>query len=201
MANVITPSQDIIAKHFEDVDIYGRETVDGEAIVHIDDFALSNALVFWATSKRGDFLYQPNEGGPLDFLKFKPLYKEKEVANKFLDKINSAFGIYITLLKMSVIPDYESRVWQFDVIYKSNLTGTKNQVQFFVRGKFPENRVEEIDYTGTNLINFVSLVKPDMGKQLLRKRVDSLYSWGNFVFTNLTETSPEYSEVLAIINS
>lgn len=201
MANVVTPSQDVTASHFEDVDIYGRETVDGEAIVHLDDFALSNALVFWATSRRGDFLYQPEEGGPLDFLRFKPIYKEQEVSNTFVDKINKAFGFYITLITVSVVPDYDNRVWQFDVIYQSNLTGTKNQVQFFVRGKFPENRVEEVDYQGTNLVNFVSLVKPDMGKQLLRKQENGLYRWGNFEFTNLTETSPEFAEVVGIINS
>ena len=46
---------------YVDFDVYGRPASQGGALLHKDDYAISNSIVFYLTSKRGSFLYQLNE--------------------------------------------------------------------------------------------------------------------------------------------
>ena len=53
-----------------DFDVYGRSSNTGGALIHKDDFAISNAIIFFLTSAKGDYLYSPNKGGVLSQLLF-----------------------------------------------------------------------------------------------------------------------------------
>ena len=51
--------------------MWGEQNVDGTAKEFVDDEALSNAIVSFLMSKKGDYILDPAQGGPLYNFTFK----------------------------------------------------------------------------------------------------------------------------------
>ena len=122
-----------------DFDVYGRAASQGGALLHKDDYAISNSIVFYLTSKKGSFLYQPNEGGVLDSLLFKLM--NPELFNLYTSKISKKLkDVYRGLIKdinviMYNLSQEDLRSVQIEVYYTSLLSNKDNQVIFYLKPK------------------------------------------------------------------
>lgn len=194
---------------YVDFDVYGRAASQGGALLHKDDYAISNSIVFYLTSKRGSFLYQPSEGGVLDSLLFKLM--NPELFNLYTSKISKKLkDVYRGLIKdinviMYNLSQEDSRSIQIEVYYTSLLSNKDNQVIFYLKPK--QNKLE-IEYTnvqfeGDNLLGFVLLKKEDIPEEykLIKNITDGYWYWGNYRLVNFSESSSNYDEIISIVNN
>lgn len=194
-----------------DIDVYGRTTTDGTPKIQQGDNAISNALILYLTSRKGDFVNQPTFGGPLEFMLFKNLIRNTEdIETKIANEINTIFGNLITLQEVSVEPDFLGRQWLVDIVYKGNATGDLSKVQYYANSAqsqfnapkvFTSNRYVDIHYSGENLYNFVLLKKEEIpGERLVKNSEDNLYYCGFYRFSNLLITDPYFSRIEYVLN-
>lgn len=188
-----------------DIDVYGRTDETGQLILHDQDYALSNALVFWLTSKAGDYIYHPELGGILDKYKFKVMRSTEslDITKDLTAAIETYFGTYISVQQVTVTPDNVNRTYGIQILYTSLLTQDPNQVNFTIRPPTTKNtftQTYEIAYIGDNLINFVLTQLPNYGGQPVKFNNDTQqWTWGPFILINLTSTSPELSTIQALV--
>ena len=91
---------------FHDIDHLGLENKNGTAKEYSDDAALSVAFTIWMTSKRGDYIRDPQRGGPLDVTLFKNLSKLnlEKIEFSLSNAITFNFGEILRLKKITVVP-------------------------------------------------------------------------------------------------
>lgn len=160
----------------------------------------------WLTSKRSDYIKDSTIGGPLEFLEFKNMSITKlyEIKFRIRNGINRDFAPRIQLIDIIVEPNYEFRFWEINIVYRSPITSKQNTAQVFIRDlsdRRKEYKRTEIAYSGDNLIEFIELElfnQPD--DKLIFDPELTLFTWGKFVFTNFSVSSPNFAEVLALIN-
>jgi len=188
-----------------DLDVYGRNSTSGGALVHSDDYAISNAIIFFLTSSKGDYLYRPDLGGVLEGLLFKQITVEK--ANYYQSFISNAlksqFGALATDIQVSITPDYDNRLFKIDIFFTSVLSGEVNQVP--VNLNMPKTELGKtytpVSLVDDNLLAFVYVQKPTLTDPLIKNQSDGLWYWGNFKFTNFSESSSNFQEVFDTINN
>ena len=195
-----------MAYTYTDLDIYGRELSDGSGVEHKDSEAIKNALILYITSKKGDFLKRPELGGPLDRVIFKSLNGNIIPLITFTVKnaILKFFSPSIKLRDISFNPDYINRIAEIKILYSDNLTEGIVQAQIYTRDilGLAEQKDQTNAYIGENLRMFCLMQKPSMGTELLLYNEDNdEWRWGRFVFSNFSESSDNYDEILAICNS
>lgn len=198
-----------------DLDVYGRNSSGGKAQVHYNDQAISNAIVFYLTTNKGDFLYEPGKGSIFKEILFKNM-DDSRIAmeeTRIREEIEREFGDVVQDTDVSITLDSETKTLEVDFYWKSRETGEENAGIFNVA--LPENvntelKIENtgrkipVPYTGDNLVAWVSLNvdSPSMQNQslLYDNRTDK-WTYGNFELTNLSSTSPEFDEIITIINA
>jgi hypothetical protein len=191
---------------YHDLDLYGNDTAKGEAEIHYDEDAIQSAFTTWITSKRGDYLNLPADGGILDFSLFKNMNDEtiEILTHQLRTSIINEFTPAITLQGLSITPDYQNRMWVMEIKYQNPLTLTSQTIQIFTKDltKKINQEYENIEYTGLNLRNWVAIVLPDMkGKLLIYDTEKESWRWSKFLLTKFTYSDSYFSEILALINT
>lgn len=202
------PTTEIQQINLIDFDVYGRPSVNGGALLHKNDFAISNAIVFFLTSAKGDFLYDPNKGGILSELLFKLLTDSyiRFYENKINEILSLEFGSLITNIKTQIKTNFEKRYYEVNVFYTSIQTNMVNQVQFYTQPKVKESAEViyiDINLTGDNLLAFVLLQKtyPDQAPfKLELNKEDGKWYWGRFRFNQFSESSDNFQNIFDAIN-
>lgn len=195
-----------MSETYADADIYGRELSDGNAVQHIDAEAIKNALTLFLTSKKGDFLRNPELGGPLDRVKFKSL--DGSVSSLVIFTLKNAITNYfspaIKLRDIQFTPNYEKRIWEILIYYSSNLSNSVDSVTVYTKDilNIAQQLDQNVTWVGENLRMFCLIQKSSMGFELLKYNSnDSTWRWGKFIFVNFTTEDEYYTEILNICNS
>jgi len=188
-----------------DIDLYGRENTDGTAMEHLGDEAIKMALIVWLTSKKGEFVLNPEEGGILDVSLFKNLSTNKipELTFKIKNAINNRFYPSIILEFISIEPNYEYRLWVINIAFRTSEAGSLQEVQIYTKDLSKRLNVvyENIEYIEENLRNFCLVQKTNMsGYKLVFNPENGNWEWGKYIFVNFSVSDPYYSEILQICN-
>lgn len=198
---------DLNKKTIVDLDVYGRNSSTGGALVHENDFAISNAIVFFLTTRKGDYLYNSDLGGVLDKLLFKFLDENEAFffSSQIQNELKKEFGSVIDNINVLIIPNYENRYYEIRVFYKSLITNQNNEAVFFTK-PISMNNIEsisyiDVDFEGDNLIAFVTLNLSNNYSKLVFNHKDGKWYWGKFRLNKLNETSPVFQEVFDLINT
>lgn len=191
-----------------DFDVYGRSSNTGGGLIHKGDFAISNAIIFFLTSAKGDYLYNPSKAGVLNQLLFKHL--DESYASFYGSQISEAlrleFGALITNIDCKVKANFDKRYYEVNVYFTSIQTNLINQAQFFTKPLVKETAMVvyiDINLEGENLLAFVLLQKtyPDQAKfRLELNNEDGKWYWGRFRFNNFDENSDVFEDIFQEIN-
>ncbi len=190
-----------------DLDLYGNENIDGTAIEHTEDDALSNALLSWLTSRKGEYIKNPERGGILVGLDFKNLSNEnlEEFHFKIQNEFYKEFGNILTLQNLDIIPHYEDRYTEIIIIYKNILTGNLNSVTANIETSNSNKDIFEfqsIDLVGENLYKFVLMKLSQMTEQkLIFNSIENSFVWKYYKFINFNASDPYFENILEIINT
>lgn len=188
-----------------DIDVYGRENPDGSSVEHFENACTKNALICWLTSKRGDFLLNPTEGGVLDSAEFKNLSDQN--IDRLIFRIKNAiinnFVPSITLRGLDVVPNYEERYLEINILYSDPVTKKQESVTIYTNtpSEIKKWTYEDVPYEGENLRNFILLKKPEnMNTKLLFNVEENCWIWGKFKFINFNISSENFDEILTLCN-
>ncbi|MCP4650352.1 MAG: hypothetical protein GY853_09785 [PVC group bacterium] len=190
---------------YEDFDIYGREHDDGSPFYLHDDDALNNSIVLWLTSKKGDFILDPEEGGILDHYLFKNMTLSviEKLQFMLMNAIYRKFSNIITLNNVSIVPDRSSRTIKIDIYYTSLLSNKPKLATLYI-DEFPEinyYKYQDVEYVEDNLYNFVVLKSPSLpGRKLTYNIEQESWTWGKYKLINLTTSDSRFGDILAYIN-
>lgn len=192
--------------NLHDVDIYGREDSKGQPLVYYDEEAIKNALYLWLTSKKGDFIKNPSLGGIFDKSLFKNLNKKNlSLLKTRITVALEEFTPAITILGLSVEPDYENRLWEINIQYKTALTNKAQALSIYTKDMSKRISLEyvEVDYLGDNLKNFCIIKKPEMKGSILEFDVErDRWKWGSYLLNPEFGTSSDnFEEILTICNA
>lgn len=192
--------------NLHDLDYYGYENSNGSPIVHYDEEAIKVALYNWLTSRKGDFVKNPNLGGVFDKALFKRM--DKRTMSLLQLRIQTqlqSFVPAIELLGLSIIPDYENRLWEISIQYKSGLTAKPQALTIYTKDMSKKISLEyvEIDYLDDNLRNFCLIKQADMAGNILEFDVErDRWKWGQYLFsTSFSTSSSNFSDILTICNA
>jgi len=189
----------------QDIDLYGRDNTDGTPITYYSANAIKNALTQWANSRRGDYLMQPGAGGALDNFAFKTLTSENILILKtqLLTALVNQFSPSITVLDITIEPDYQNRITEIEVTYSIPDEGVTDSVSLFINSAFStvSFEYEIVNYIEHNLLEFVTIKKPDQSSNRLIYDYD-LDSWkfGKYKFPLLLPTDPYFTDILLVCN-
>lgn len=191
---------------YHDLDLFGNDTSKGEPIVHYDEDAIKSAFTTWLTSKQGDFLKLPTDGGVFDFSLFKNLNDSTSdvIKHKIKTAIINFFTPAITLTGLSITPDYQHGLRIVEISYINPLTNTEQTLQIYTKDTTKKVTIEfdTIAYTELNLKNWVVLMKPQMkDKLLIFNAQKNSWVWGKYVLENFTYNDPYFSDILTICNT
>lgn len=188
-----------------DLDIYGRDNLDGTAMQYIDSKAVGNALQMYLSSKKGDFLYAPSAGGVLDSQTFKIMTLESLTILQFniRNALTNYFTPYIQIISINLEAMYEEHALKIEIIYSTNNLNIE-KVTVYTNADFNTKHYEytDITYAGENLLKFCQLKKADMSGQYMELEPNTeIWTYGNYRFIELTEEDPYFSDILLICNS
>jgi len=194
-----------MANNYFDFDIDGLTKNDGSPMYYENDEAIKNAFSYWLSSKKGDFLKNPNAGGVLDKFLFKNMSADKLEIIGFDLQTEISFGWsgIIALNNITIIPDYTNRTVDIEVSYRIVGTNKTDTVVLYLDKGVDQLNVgyQEITYIEENLYNFVSIQKNSYKNEKLLYNTDmSSWVWGKFKLVNLTEADSYFDDILAIIN-
>lgn len=197
---------DINQKSIIDLDVYGRSSNTGGALVHANDIAISNAIVFFLTASKGDYLYQPTQAGVMDEMLFKLLTPQKAsfYQSKIAQELDNNFGALIDDISVSIVPMYEDRYYEVNVVYSSKQTGELNQAIFYTKPKNLDSVgkvVTDVTFEEDNLLAFVIVKKEELSDPLLKNPEDEQWYWGTYRLVNFNEQSSNFQEIFSIINN
>lgn len=195
-----------MAINYFDYDITGNTFTDGNAIIYENDEAVKNAISQWLTSKKGEYLKNPSEGGILDYFLF------KNMTNSNLELIGFAIQNLFTinlvslvkLVNISIQPDYTNRSIDIDVTYRILDTNTIVTEQLSMDKVIDKksNTYIDIDYIEENLFEFVKIQKYSHPSQKLIYDNDVLsWVWGEYKFINLTDEDEYFERILYVCNA
>ena len=155
---------------YHDLNIYGQELPSGEATEVYDDDCIGNSLVMWLTSKRGDFLMQPNVGGLLSDVDFKLMSNLNIdlLIFKIQTELALNFSNLLTPTNIQVLPNYTERYIEIKISYSVNSTQQNKTVSIYIDTVIKPDKFvyEDISYTGQNLEIFVLVTKSTMAGKI-----------------------------------
>lgn len=195
-----------LTEFYHDIDIWGRESKPGTALEYKNQDAISNALTLFLTSKKGEYLKNPFEGGILDYSTFKSLSEGslQKLAFKLKSSINNYFSSLINIQEILLTPDYENHLLQYDITFEDLETLTINSVTLYTNTSYQYQRFEysEIDYVEQNLLRFIMLQKTgDPSQKLLYNPDDGFWYFGSFKLVNLTQSDLYFDQLLQVANT
>lgn len=184
-----------------DLDVYGRSANNGGALVHTDDFAVSNAIVFFLTAKRGSYLYNPNFGGVLERLNFKLINEAtlREYSSLITTSIENNFSALVS--EVAVIINYDftknNKIIEIEIYYTSIRTEQKNLAFVYIKPKADmlEQPFVDVNLEGENLQTFVVLNVQNVNAPLTYNQQIEVYTWGKYKLNKLQPGS-EYFEYI-----
>ena len=189
-----------------DIDLYGREYREGVPYEWKDADAVNNAILLWITSKRSDYIKNPEAGGVLDSIIFKLMTDSQIEKLKF--RIRNAFARnfseYASLQEIKIEKMMDLRLLKITVYYINIPYNTKQSLDLYVETeiKVESFKYEDVEYIGENLYNFVVTKKPSMvGKKLAWNTKENYFCWNKFRFINFTTEDEYYTQILAYINT
>jgi len=190
---------------YHDVDIYGYEGPDGSAKEYFDDDCIGNSIIMWLTSKRGDIIMEPNEGGVLDSVLFKNMsdLNQELLAFKIQTEILLNFSDLINLTGINLVPNYTERYLEINISYQIISTKKDKVATLYVDTAIKSEKFvyEEVLYTGQNLESFVLVTKSTMtGKTLAWNFDEDCYCYGRYKLVNLVNSDPYFSRIISIAN-
>ena len=103
----------------QDIDLYGTLIPDGSLKEYYNQDAVSNALLNWLNSKRGEYVMNHTAGGVLDATLFKNINEANIALLKltlFTD-LQERFSPSITVQDIIVTPDYTLRLLEITIKY------------------------------------------------------------------------------------
>lgn len=188
-----------------DIDIWGRNDEQGNPVEYFDQAAIKNALTCWLTSKKGEYLNNPIEGGVLDYALFKTMNDEnlENLHFKIKNALINRFTPTLEIVKIELVPNYEERYLEININYINPINLQQESVSIYVNTFNPETRFEyqDIEYTGINLRNFIIIKKTDNAQhKLLFDPQLNCWVYGYFKLINLTTEDPYFEEILRICN-
>lgn len=192
-----------------DIDVYGRKKITSDSTQHLGDLALANALIFFLTSRRGDFYDDPSAGGALQELEFKPLSRDLDpFIKKVQESVEFFFDNYLTIELFEIEPSVFTRSWEITIVFKSLATQETTKVEFDIGSKIPQSTgfltkpLKSVLYTGDNLYNFVLLHLPEMKGHHLNFDIQvNKWVWNFLSFDNFTNADPRYNDIITTINN
>lgn len=190
----------------QDIDIYARDNASGEPITYLGAAAIKNAVTFWLSSKRGDYLMEPTAGGPLDVSQFKTMNPDNLQNLKFqlLTALSTQFQPSIEIQSIDFFPDYQNRMLEIRIVYSIPGEGVIDIVSLFTNSNYETVNFEytPVDYVGDNLYEFFVIKKPDQRQnRLIYDYEMNNWKWGKFKFPNLTPLDPRFEDILIIANA
>ena len=190
---------------FVDLNVFGNENPNGEPVTHFDDEAISNALSMWLSTKRGEVVNQPNEGGALDSLIFKNLNSNPlPIQTRLRRDIERAFGGVLRVNSIQVQPDFDTKTWKIALVITSFLTGNKKEIEIniaTVTSFQPRPKFVDLPLIGENLLNYITVEQISQpNEKLLFNEVEQSFVWGKFKLVNFTQSDTKFTEILALLN-
>jgi len=192
---------------YQDLDVYGSEAVPGVGKELFDIYAVKNAILMWFLSKKGDYIYDPSEGGILYGLTFKNIDTTtiEMLTFKIENAFENKFSNFAKLLSVDIIPNLELRYQEINVIYYDIINNEESEVQIYLDDPSQTSELityEIVELEAENLFIFVKIKKPEMvGKKLSYNLNQDCWLWGNEIkFPKLNTSDPYFSEVLAYCN-
>lgn len=191
---------------FHDIDIYGELNSNGEVKTYAGEDAVKNALQLWMSSKRGEYLFNPELGGPLDAFTFKVMTEESLTLLRFelVNAINREFAPAVNVTNVIFRPDFNNRILDIVLAYQIQETGEQGEVTVFTNAQYSYRNFnyEDILEVGENLKSFFTIKKPSMmDKRLLFDNEGSFWKWGKYKLVNLTPMDPCFEDILIIANT
>lgn len=190
----------------QDIDVFGTVNANGTIREYVDDNALGNAIISFLMSKKGDYVNDPLEGGIINEALFKNISGSMIEKLKFSieNSLKLRFPNLITLNKVSIDPDYQTRITTISIFYTSLLSNELGSATVYVNDttKLDTFTYTEIDFTGDNLLTFVEIKKDTMlGKKLIYNLDELCWIWGEtFKFINFSNTDPQFDAILSFCN-
>ena len=190
---------------YHDIDLYGRDNLNGTPLTYFNANAIKNALYQWMNSKRGDYLMNPSEGGVLDVFNFKNLNFDNTYKLKIqlLTALTTEFSPSITIESIDIVPDYNNRLLEIEITYSIPQERVTDSVSLFLNSEYSTKsfNYEEIILTEFNLYEFVSIKKPAQNSsRLLYDYELNSWKWGKYKLINLLPTDTYFSDILQICN-
>lgn len=196
-----------MAAQIHDLDLFGRNNLNGTAKELLDDDAINNTIMMWFTTKRGDFLRKPTEGGTLDFTLFKNITPSliESISFQIQNAVIINFSQYVDLNYVTVIPDYENNIVEISILYRSKITQQTNSTNIYLDNRITSEKFvyEDVAHTGENLENFVLINLTRLsGKRLVYNMDEMRWVWGRFRFPDNwgPNTDPYFTRILSLIN-
>jgi len=193
-------------QQIKDFDIYDTQLPGGKPYVLYNDEALSNMLIFWITSSKGDYVRNPELGGIFQELLYKQLLPlHPSTLSRYRKLIESNFGAFISVKNFTIEPDVETRSWMIHLEWTSKLTKQPNTTIVALDNKVtPASQTTtyiDINLDGENLYNFVLIKLPALQNYTINySDMEGSYIWGNLKFSLLTSSDPYFNSIVLAIN-
>jgi hypothetical protein len=107
-----------------DTDLNGGVDSNGQINQLWGSDALSNSIIMWLISFKGDIIHDPNRGGYFTYWLFKPMLLKNVDAMKMSIRngIDQDFTPKLTLNKLDIIPNFAKRYWNvYMEVYAASL--------------------------------------------------------------------------------
>jgi hypothetical protein len=119
-----------ITKAYVDTDILGKLDSSGNLTTYYNKDALNNSIICWLTSFKNDILRNPGRGGYITQLLYKPMTDQakQNLIDAIVDGFNQDYSPRVKLLSLDVIPNYEDKTWEINILVYSDIIKDKSQV-------------------------------------------------------------------------
>lgn len=100
-----------------DYSLFGGLDNNGEIKSYWNQDALSNSLMMWVASLKGDILRSPTRGGYIIKVLTQPMseYSRLNLIDEIKRGLIEDFKPVLTITNLNVSPDYEKRQWLIDI--------------------------------------------------------------------------------------
>jgi len=96
-----------------DLSLFGEIDANGQIEEFYDKKAVENSIIVWLTSYQTDCLRNPNRGGYITRLLYRPMSEStiNELKEVIIDGLNQDYELEVKLVDLIIEPDYYSKIW------------------------------------------------------------------------------------------